>query len=91
MRAHQIMTRPVITVTPDTTIAEAANITHAKNFVAEHRNATEEILDSFLCTEADRQTTNPESGERRAHVEAQVAEHSENAHHKNQRLDDALA
>jgi CBS domain-containing protein len=25
MRAHQIMTRPVITVTPDTTIAEAAN------------------------------------------------------------------
>ena len=26
MRAHQIMTRPVITVTPDTTIVEAANI-----------------------------------------------------------------
>jgi CBS domain-containing protein len=26
MRAHQIMTRPVITVTPETTIAEAANI-----------------------------------------------------------------
>ena len=26
MRAHQIMTRPVITVTPDTTIAEAANV-----------------------------------------------------------------
>src|ERR1700680_4503658 len=25
MRAHQIMTRPVITVTPETTIAEAAN------------------------------------------------------------------
>src|SRR5471032_1026251 len=25
MRAHHIMTRPVITVTPDTTIAEAAN------------------------------------------------------------------
>ena len=25
MRAHQIMTRPVITVTPDTTIVEAAN------------------------------------------------------------------
>ena len=24
MRSHQIMTRPVITVTPDTTIAEAA-------------------------------------------------------------------
>ena len=26
MRAHQIMTRPVITVTPDTTIVEAAKI-----------------------------------------------------------------
>src|SRR5437016_8411166 len=26
MRAHQIMTRPVITVGPDTTIVEAANI-----------------------------------------------------------------
>jgi len=26
MRAHQIMTRPVITVTPETTIVEAANI-----------------------------------------------------------------
>jgi CBS domain-containing protein len=26
MRAHQIMTRPVITVTPDTTIVDAANI-----------------------------------------------------------------
>jgi CBS domain-containing protein len=26
MRAHQIMTRPVITVTPDTTIVQAANI-----------------------------------------------------------------
>ena len=26
MRAHQIMTRPVITVTPDATILEAANI-----------------------------------------------------------------
>jgi CBS domain-containing protein len=26
MRAHQIMTRPVITVTPDTTIVEAANL-----------------------------------------------------------------
>ena len=25
MRAHQIMTRPVITVTPETTIVEAAN------------------------------------------------------------------
>jgi CBS domain-containing protein len=25
MRAHQIMTRPVITVTPDTTVVEAAN------------------------------------------------------------------
>ena len=25
MRAHQIMTRPVITVTPQTTIVEAAN------------------------------------------------------------------
>jgi CBS domain-containing protein len=26
MRAHQIMTRPVITVAPDTTIVEAANM-----------------------------------------------------------------
>ena len=26
MRAHQIMTRPVITVTPETTIVEAANM-----------------------------------------------------------------
>ena len=26
MRAHQIMTRPVVTVTPDTTIVEAANL-----------------------------------------------------------------
>ena len=26
MRAHQIMTRPVVTVTPETTIVEAANI-----------------------------------------------------------------
>ena len=26
MRAHQIMTRPVVTVTPDATILEAANI-----------------------------------------------------------------
>src|ERR1700689_3667875 len=26
MRAHQIMTRPVITVTPETSIVEAANI-----------------------------------------------------------------
>jgi CBS domain-containing protein len=25
MRAHQIMTRPVITATPETTIVEAAN------------------------------------------------------------------
>jgi CBS domain-containing protein len=30
-RAHQIMTRPVITVTPETTIVEAANTMHRKH------------------------------------------------------------
>jgi len=32
MRAHQIMTRPVITVTPDTTIVEAANTMLQRHF-----------------------------------------------------------
>ena len=32
MRAHQIMTRPVVTVTPETTIVEAANIMLQRHF-----------------------------------------------------------
>ena len=31
MRAHQIMTRPVISVTPDTKVADAANTMLAKH------------------------------------------------------------
>ena len=73
------------------TIAEAANIADAEHFVAENGNATEKILDGFLRAEADRQAANAEPGERGAHVEAQVAEHGQNAHHKNHRLEDALA
>jgi CBS domain-containing protein len=32
MRAHQIMTRPVVTVTPETTVVEAANIMLQRHF-----------------------------------------------------------
>src|SRR6202034_2054865 len=60
-------------------IAEATHISHAKHFIAQDRNSTEEIFDGLLRSEADGQSADTEAGERGAHVEAQVAEHSENA------------
>ena len=60
-------------------IAEAADIADAKHFVAEHGDAAEKILDGLLRAEADGQAADAESGERGAHVEAQAAEHRENA------------
>ena len=72
-------------------IAEATHISHAKHFIAQDRNSTEEIFDGLLRSEADGQSADTEAGERGAHVEAQVAEHSENAPHKNHGFEDSLA
>ena len=50
MRAHQIMTRPVITVTPDTTIVEAAKIMLKHHISGLNGRRSHALAPALLCT-----------------------------------------
>src|SRR5579864_4080778 len=56
-------------------IAETADISHAKNLVAQNGDTAKQVLDGFLRAEPNRETPDPEASKCGAHVEAQVAQH----------------
>ncbi len=52
------------------TSAEVAGVADPDDFIAEQGYTAEEILDGFLCAEADRQAADAKAGEGGRHVEA---------------------
>src|SRR6202158_5832047 len=73
------------------TIPKPADITDAKDFVAQDGDAAKKILDSLLRTEADGDAANAESCKRRAHIEAKITEHGQDSRYKNDGLKNAFA
>ena len=72
-------------------IAEAANVSDTEDFVPEYRYAAEKILDRLLRAEADGKAADAKPGQRRAHVESQIAEYCKYAQDENDEFNDALA
>src|SRR5207245_1083770 len=72
-------------------IAECADVAHADDFVSQHGDAAEKILDRLLRSETDGEAADTQPGERSAHVEAQGAEHGQHGDHENDRFQNPLA
>src|ERR1700739_1036410 len=71
-------------------VAEAAHVAHANYFIAEYGTSPEQIRNRLLRTETDGKTADAKSGQRRAHVESEVAEHGERARYKHCNLENSL-